>query len=242
MSGWEPEEMRAQLLRFAEDIRELYRQERERSSDLQRVLGELHHAYISTMETLAHLVEAKDADTRRHLDRTSEYGLALARLIDPGLAANPGLARGFLLHDIGKIGIPDGILTKPGPLSPAEWDRMRTHPLVGAHILSSIRFLREAVEVIRHHHERFDGSGYPDGLAGEEIPLAARIFAVVDAFDAMTSDRPYRRAMPPEEAIEEIVRCSGRHFDPEVVEPFLILADDLVPREHGLPQAAVGRS
>jgi ribonuclease P protein subunit RPR2 len=234
--------VRAQLLRFAEDIRELYREERLRTKELERVLGELHGAYISTMNTLAHLVEAKDADTRRHLDRTSRYGLALARVIDPDLASSPGLAEGFLLHDIGKIGIPDRILTKPGPLLSPEWARMRTHPLVGAQIVSSISFLGDAVDVIRHHHERFDGSGYPDGLAGDEIPLSARIFAVVDAFDAMTTDRPYRTAGPSEAAIEEIVRCSGSHFDPEVVEPFLIMAEDLVPPtlDRELPPAVAG--
>jgi response regulator RpfG family c-di-GMP phosphodiesterase len=184
-------------------------------------------AYVATMETLAYLVEAKDADTRRHLERTSVYGIALTRLIDPDLAGSPGLAEGFLLHDIGKVSFPERILTKPGPLYPSEWARMRTHPRVGAEIVSPIGFLREALDVIRHHHEKFDGSGYPDGLAGDDIPLAARIFAVVDAFDAMTTDRPYRRAMTTLQAIEEIARCSGRHFDPEIVEPFLILADGL---------------
>jgi ribonuclease P protein subunit RPR2 len=225
----ELETARAQLLRFAEDVRDLYRQERQRARDLRRVLRELNDSYISTMETLAHMVEAKDSDTRRHLERTSELALALARLIDPELAQRPQVAQGFLLHDIGKVGIPEGILTKPGPLYASEWAQMRTHPLIGAQIVSRIRFLGDAVDVIRHHHEKFDGSGYPQGLRGEEIPLSARIFSVADAFDAMTSDRPYRTAMPAEDAIEEIVRCSGAHFDPEVVEPFLVLAEELAP-------------
>jgi response regulator RpfG family c-di-GMP phosphodiesterase len=219
---------RAQLMRFAEDIRDLYAAERDRTRELERVLGELHEAYISTMETLAHLVEAKDADTRLHLDRTSKYGIALTRLIDPELAENPEVAQGFLLHDIGKVSIPERILTKPGPLYASEWAHMRTHPLVGARIVSSLRFLGPAVDVIRCHHEKFDGSGYPHALSGDQIPLAARIFAVVDAFDAMTSDRPYRNAMPAEDATREIAQCSGTHFDPEVVEPFLIMAEEFL--------------
>jgi putative nucleotidyltransferase with HDIG domain len=224
---------RAQLLRFAEDVRELYGLERQRAGDLQRVLEELNESYISTMETLAQMVEAKDSDTRRHLERTSELALALARMIDPDLAQRPHVVQGFLLHDIGKLGVPEEILTKPGPLGPSEWALMRRHPLLGARIVSPIRFLGDAVDVIRDHHEKFDGSGYPRGLRGHEIPLSARIFSVADAFDAMTSDRPYRSAIPSEEAIEEIVRCSGAHFDPEVVEPFLILAEDLEPAALG---------
>jgi HD-GYP domain-containing protein (c-di-GMP phosphodiesterase class II) len=220
---------RAQLLRFAEDVRDLYRQERQRARDLQRVLGELNDSYISTMETLAHMVEAKDPDTRRHLERTSELALAVARRIDPDLARRPQLAHGFLLHDIGKVGISERILTKAGPLTAQEWAQMQTHPLIGVRIVSPIRFLGDAVDVIRHHHEKFDGSGYPMGLRGREIPLSARIFSVADAFDAMTSDRPYRPAMRAEDAIEEIAVCSGAHFDPEVVDPFLTLGEELAP-------------
>jgi HD-GYP domain-containing protein (c-di-GMP phosphodiesterase class II) len=219
---------RAQLLRFAEDFRDLYRQERRHARDVERVLEELDASCIATMETLAQLVEAKDADTRRHLDRTSAYAVALARLIDPDLAERPHLLQGFHLHDIGKVGVSERILTKPGPLHPSEWAEMRTHPVVGAEIVSPIRFLGDAIDVIRFHHERFDGSGYPDGLAGDGIPLPARIFAVVDAFDAMTSERPYRRAMPAERAVDEITRCSGTQFDPEVVEPFLAMAERML--------------
>ena len=216
---------RAQLVRCAEDIRELYRRERRASRELELALGELYRSSMATMDTLAHLVEAKDAGTGRHLDRTSRHALALARLIDPELAHRPQLVHGFRLHDIGKVGIPEAILTKPGPLRESEWARMRTHPVVGADIVAPIRFLGDAVDVIRFHHERFDGSGYPDGLSGEEIPLSARIFAVADAFDAMTSDRPYRAAMPAARALEEIARCSGSHFDPRVVEPFLLMVE-----------------
>jgi response regulator RpfG family c-di-GMP phosphodiesterase len=218
--------VRGQLMAFAKDIRELYRQERERSRDLQEALNELSQSYLATMETLAFLVEAKDVGTRQHLDRTQHYALALTRIIDPELAARPETAHGFLLHDIGKVGISERILAKRGPLTTKEWAEMRTHPLLGAQIVNPIRFLGDAVDVIRFHHERFDGAGYPHGLRGEQIPLVARIFSVVDAFDAIISERPYRPARSTEEALEEIVRSSGSHFDPEVVEAFLILAED----------------
>lgn len=229
--------VRGQLMAFAKDIRELYRQERERSRDLQEALNDLSQSYLATMETLAFLVEAKDVGTRQHLDRTQHYALALTRIIDPELAARPETAHGFLLHDIGKVGISERILAKRGPLTAKEWAEMRTHPLVGAQIVNPIRFLGDAVDVIRFHHERFDGAGYPHGLRGEQIPLVARIFSVVDAFDAITSERPYRSASPTEQALEEIVRSSGSHFDPEVVEAFLILAEDsLTPRLAGVAE------
>jgi HD-GYP domain-containing protein (c-di-GMP phosphodiesterase class II) len=218
--------VRGQLLAFAKDIRDLYRQERQRAQDLQQALDEVSESYLSTMETLAFLIEAKDAGTRKHLDRTQSYALALARLIDPALADRPEIAHGFLLHDIGKVGVPERILAKQGPLTSAEWAEMRTHPLLGAQIVAPIRMLGDAVDVIRFHHERFDGTGYPHGLKRQQIPLPARIFSVVDSFDAITSERPYRKARSPEDALDEIVRSSGTQFDPEIVEAFLILAED----------------
>src|SRR5581483_3040757 len=133
---------------------------------------------------------------------------------------------GFFLHDIGKVGIPEHILCKVGPLSAEEWNVMRAHPAIGAQIVAPIRFLGNAALVIRHHHERFDGSGYPDGLRGSDIPLAARIFAVADAFDAMTSDRPYRRALSVERAIEEICDGGGSQFDPDVVRVFVDMVEE----------------
>lgn len=217
---------RSQLMEFARDIRELYRRERQRSRDLEQALADLHASYFSTMETLAFLIEAKDVGTRRHLDRTRDLALALTRVIDPELAEQPQTAHGFLLHDIGKIGIPEDVITKQGPLSSSEWSIMRTHPVVGAHIVTPIRMLGDAVDVVRFHHERYDGSGYPHGLQGEDIPLLARIFTVVDAFDAITSDRPYRSGQTPEAAMEEILRCSGSQFDPEVVEAFVVLIEE----------------
>ena len=216
---------REQLVEFARDIRELYRRERERSHELEQTLSELHDAYFSTMETLASLVEAKDVGTRRHLDRTRDVAMALTRVVAPELADRPETAHGFLLHDIGKVAIPENLLTKRGALTASEWAVMRTHPLIGAQIVTPIKVLGESIEVVRFHHERYDGSGYPYGLRGDRIPLAARIFTVADAFDAMTSNRPYRPARSPGAAVDEIVRCSGSQFDPEVVEAFVLVME-----------------
>lgn len=228
---------RSQLVEFARDVRELYRRERQRARELEQALEDLHASYFSTMETLAFLIEAKDVGTRRHLDRTRDLAMALTGIVAPELAERPEISHGFLLHDIGKVGIPEDVLTKRGPLSPSEWSVMRTHPVVGAHIVTPIRVLGEAVDVVRFHHERYDGSGYPHGLEGEDIPLSARIFSVVDAFDAITSDRPYRPARSSDAAVAEILRCSGTQFDPEVVEAFVLLLDEqgdsiLVEHQH----------
>jgi cyclic di-GMP phosphodiesterase len=215
-----------QLIVFARELGELYHLERERSAELERVLGNLQETYLATMKSLAQVIEAKDLTTRGHLDRTQSYGVALARRIDPALADGPELGYGFFLHDIGKVGIPESILCKTGPLSPAEWDVMRTHPTIGAQIVEPMRFLGDAALVIRHHHERFDGTGYPEGLAGEDIPVSARIFAIADSFDAMTSDRPYRKALPIDRALSEIQAGAGTQFDPAVVEVFTDLIEE----------------
>jgi ribonuclease P protein subunit RPR2 len=209
-----------QLIVFARELGELYRLERARSAELERVLASLQETYIATMKSLAQVIEAKDATTRGHLDRTQTYGLTLAGRVDADLLTEE-LGYGFFLHDIGKVGIPEHILCKRGPLSAKEWQVMRTHPLVGAQIVAPIAFLQGAVELVRHHHERFDGTGYPDGLRGDRIPLAARVFAVADSFDAMTSDRPYRSAMGVERALAEIQGGAGTQFDPEVVRVFV---------------------
>jgi HD-GYP domain-containing protein (c-di-GMP phosphodiesterase class II) len=214
-----------QLIVFAREIGELYRLERSRRAELEIVLKNLQDTYIATMKSLALVIEAKDSATRGHLERTQAYGLAITRRIDGDLES-PTLGYGFFLHDIGKVGIPEHILRKGGPLSGSEWNVMRMHPLIGAQIVAPMSFLTTTVELIRHHHERFDGSGYPDGLHADAIPLPARIFAVADSFDAMTSDRPYRGSIGIERALGEIHGGSGRQFDPEVVRVFVQMIED----------------
>ena len=145
----------------------------------------------------------------------------MTEAVDPTLLDDPGLEYGFLLHDIGKIAIPNHVLDKPGPLNPAEWQVMQTHPTIGAEILSDVTLLEgQGIDVVRSHHERWDGGGYPDGLAGADIPLGARIFALADALDAMTSDRPYRTALDWTRTTDEILAGNGRQFDPRVVRAF----------------------
>jgi HD-GYP domain-containing protein (c-di-GMP phosphodiesterase class II) len=216
-----------QLIVFARELGDLYRLERRRSSELEQEHESLQGTYIATMKSLAQVIEAKDLTTRGHLDRTQAYGLALARRINPELAKAPVLGYGFFLHDIGKVGIPEQILCKEGPLSVDEWTVMRNHPIIGAQIVAPIAFLADAVELIRHHHERFDGGGYPDGLRGKEISIAARIFSVADSFDAMTSTRPYRSPMTVERTLAEIRGGAGTQFDPEVVQVFV----DMIERD-----------
>jgi ribonuclease P protein subunit RPR2 len=220
-----------QLIVFAREIGELYRLERSRNAELEAVLQSLQDTYLATMKSLATVIEAKDQTTRGHLDRTQVFGLALAHRIDPELAASPTLGYGFFLHDIGKVGIPEHILCKAGPLSVDEWTVMRNHPIIGAQIVAPIAFLADTVELIRHHHERFDGSGYPDGLEGESIPLGARIFSVADSFDAMTSDRPYRGSIGIDRALEELRNGAGSQFDPLVVGVFVDMVESHEPGE-----------
>jgi HD-GYP domain-containing protein (c-di-GMP phosphodiesterase class II) len=224
----DPEALQRQLLVFTKDITEIYKRERSRAEELEVALGELKTAYLETIRSLAFVVEAKDAYTGQHLERCRVYGMALMQSL--GIAADyPDAEYGFLLHDAGKVGIPERILSKPGPLTAAEWRVMRTHPLIGYQMVSGIPFLKSAAEIVRYHHEMFDGSGYPEGLKAEEIPLPARVFSVVDAFDAMTTDRPYRAALPLEYAAGEIERMGGTQFDPDVAKVFAPLCERLVP-------------
>jgi putative nucleotidyltransferase with HDIG domain len=204
------DEKEMQLQRYAADLRETFKAERERAD-------ELRASYVATVRALTNAVEARDAYTAKHAERVAAYGLELARRIDPELTQNPQTEFGFLLHDIGKVAIPDGILHKPEPLAEEERQLMRRHPVIGWEILKQIPFLASAAGIVRAHHERWDGSGYPDGLSGEEIPLEARIFAVADALDAITTDRPYRPAAALAEARAAIARGAGTQFDPGVV-------------------------
>jgi HD-GYP domain-containing protein (c-di-GMP phosphodiesterase class II) len=183
---------------------------------------ELHE---HTVAALAAALELRDDETGGHAHRVTELGLALARVVDPDLAADSRLRFGFLLHDIGKIGIPDAILLKRGQLSEDEQRQMEHHTSLGVHLVSSLPHLQGiATDVIAYHHERWDGAGYPWGLAREAIPLPARIFTIADAFDAMTNDRPYQPAKSVGDAIEEIVRQQGGQFDPDLAQAFVPLA------------------
>ena len=181
----------------------------------------LADAYTQTLEALGAALDSRGVGTESHSRRVHGYSLALAREHGVKPEDLPDLAHGVLLHDIGKIGITDAILLKPGKLTPDEWKVMRSHPEIGKRLIEKIPFLHNAIPVVWCHHEKWDGSGYPRGLEGDEIPLNARIFSVVDAFDAMTFDRPYSKAIPFDAAITEIKRCAGAHFDPSVVESFL---------------------
>ena len=206
-----PEE---QLLLYARDLRHLLEIERG-----QRLL--LQNAYQETVAALASALETKDTGTRAHSQRVQRYAISLASRIDGSLASDQTASYGFLLHDVGKIGIPDEILRKPGPLTEEERRLMQTHAALGEQMLGGVAFLKgTGLRVVRHHHERWDGSGYPDQLAGEQIPLGARVFAVADALDAMTSDRPYRPALRWSAAREEIVSQAELQFDPDVVDAF----------------------
>jgi len=181
----------------------------------------LQDAYHETVTALAGALESKDHGTAQHSQRVHHYAVELARSVAPETAEDEGVAYGFMLHDVGKIGIPDRILQKPGPLTPAERRLMETHTVLGEQLLRGVSFLRgTGLEVVRSHHERWDGTGYPDRRAGTDIPVVARVFAVADALDAMTSDRPYRRAMSWAAAGRELVEQSGKQFDPAVVEAF----------------------
>ncbi|MCC6446504.1 MAG: response regulator [Armatimonadetes bacterium] len=204
--------------------RNLRRKRRERRHDIEhRQL--IHRAYDATLDALLKLLEVRDTETEGHSERVTAYTMALAATLDIVPSRFPTIERGALLHDVGKIGIRDSILHKPGPLTEEEWRIMKEHPLIGHRMIYKIEFLKESAPIILSHHERWDGKGYPQGLQGEEIPLEARIFAVADAFDAMTSPRPYKAALPFEDALLEIARCRGGHFDPLVVDAFLSIPE-----------------
>jgi putative nucleotidyltransferase with HDIG domain len=192
-----------QSLRYAEDVRRLYRQQQ--------------RAICQSLIALANALEAKDPYTRGHSERVAGVGRLIA--LELGLDADEvaAVAEAGLLHDIGKIGVPEGMLQKPGPLTAEEWQAMRRHPVVGAQIIAPFEVFARSAPLIRHHHERWDGSGYPDGLAGPAIPLGARIVAVADVFDALTSGRPYRTALARDAGLSQLLDEAGRSLDPSVV-------------------------
>jgi putative nucleotidyltransferase with HDIG domain len=212
-----------QLERYAADLRETFKSERDRSQELTR-------SYMATVRALSNAVEARDAYTGRHAERVTHFAMEIGRELGLPTADTPEVEFGFLLHDVGKLAVPDAILFKPGPLTSDERALMSQHTIVGAEIMRDIEFLAEASQVVRSHHERWDGNGYPDGLAGEEIPLHARVFAVADVFDALTTNRPYRVALSFPRARAMIDEQLGSHFDPQVVVAFRRIDDGVLRR------------
>jgi putative nucleotidyltransferase with HDIG domain len=213
---------RKNLVEQTQRMRLLEETVNERTAELRRLLDSLHDASEITLEALVAALDAREHETQAHSKRVSEYTLYLAREMSVDALDLDVIRRGAMLHDIGKIGIPDSILLKPGKLTDEEFDVIRTHTTIGAQLLSGSQapLLQLAEEIALTHHERWDGSGYPAGLAGDRIPIAGRIVSVVDVFDALTHDRPYKDAWPIGAAVEEILRQAGRQFDPAVVEAF----------------------
>jgi putative two-component system response regulator len=198
-----------------------YRKLMKQQADLLQAHHELQDAYEATLKGWVRALDFRDNETGDHSRRVTLLTVELARLMGINEDELVHVRRSALLHDIGKIAVPDSILHKTGPLTEAEWDIMRKHPQIAIEMLEPIEYLRPALAIPFNHHERWDGTGYPRGIKGEEIPLAARIFAVVDVWDALSSDRPYRKAWPYDKIVEHMRQQSGTHFDPKVVELFL---------------------
>jgi putative nucleotidyltransferase with HDIG domain len=206
--------------------RSLEQRVREKTAELSAALREIETAYANTLNALVAALDAREHETSDHSQRVVRYTLAVAKRLGIADTDVPDLSRGALLHDIGKIGVPDAILLKPGKLTPEEWVEMRKHPQTGFTILQPIPFLAAPAEIVLAHQERVDGGGYPRGLTGDQIPIGARIFSIADTFDAITSNRPYRRSASVEAARAEIQRCSGVQFDRACAEAFLSFSID----------------
>jgi putative two-component system response regulator len=196
---------------------------RDQSEVIRTVMGEINLSYKHTLTALIKALDAREKEVGTHSDRVMAYARLLAETAGIDESGRAVITKGALMHDIGKIGVSDNILLKPGKLDQAEWEVMRQHPRVGFEILAGIRHFAGAAELVLSHHEHYDGAGYPNGLSGESIPIGARTFAIVDTLDAMTSDRPYRRALSFQAVREEMVSCSGHQFDPKLVEIFLAI-------------------
>lgn len=202
-----------------------YRKLHEKQANLEKAHNQLLASYDATIEGWSRAMSLRDTETEQHTKRVTELSERLARMAGMSSEALLHVRWGALLHDIGKLGVPDCILRKPGELTAEEWVEMRKHPQYALEMLAPIEYLTPALDIPYCHHERWNGSGYPRGLKGEEIPLAARIFAVVDVWDALTSDRPYRAALPEETAMKYIQENSGTHFDPQIVRLFVSLME-----------------
>jgi HD-GYP domain-containing protein (c-di-GMP phosphodiesterase class II) len=229
-------ERRATEAELAEKVLELERSNEQLlayAADLGELSQRLRATYRQTLESLGRAVDRRDGMTGGHCVRVADYSRILGeRILGSRLQPLQVLEYGALLHDIGKIAIPDAILRKDGPLTDEEWLVMRQHPTLGYEILNGIAFLSDSLPIVLHHHERFDGEGYPDGLRGEAIDIGARIFSVADAFDAMTADRHYRRALSLDEAMHEVRKHAGSQFDPAVVTTLEDVAETLYAERH----------
>jgi response regulator RpfG family c-di-GMP phosphodiesterase len=213
---------------------------REKTAELQHALVDVEHAYNNTLLALVAALDAREHETSDHSQRVVRYTLAIAMRLGIQGAELADIGRGALMHDIGKIGVPDSILLKPGPLTPGEWEEMRKHPEIGFNILKGIPFLAVPADIVLSHQERFDGNGYPRLLSGRQIHVGARIFMVADTLDAITSDRPYRRAQTYQAARAEIRRCSGTQFDKEIVQAFLSISPDELASMRYAPESPAG--
>ncbi len=206
--------------------KKLERKVRDRTTELRNALRDIAHTYQSTLLALVAALDAREHETSDHSQRVVRYTNAIAERLSIKGQELEEIGRGALLHDIGKIGVPDAVLLKPGKLTPEEWQEMRKHPDIGFQMIQNIPFLATPAQIVLSHQERWDGQGYPRNLRGQEIHIGARIFAVADTLDAMTSDRPYRKGTTFANAIAEIKRCAGTQFDPEVVKAFLDIGEE----------------
>lgn len=190
-------------------------------NEIKKINAELENAYLESIQTLRYTVEAKDSYTRGHSDRVAEYSVLIGEALNLSASELKTLHIGGLFHDIGKIGVPDSILLKESRLTDDEYSEIKNHPSIGAHILSTAKIFSDIIPIVKHHHEKYDGTGYPGRLSGDNIPYLARITAIADSFDAMTSKRTYRNSLPIETVISEFERCKGTQFDPELTDVFL---------------------
>lgn len=213
------------LTAYIKELDQTKKELNQKNEELKKLFNEMQYGYLQTVMSLANSIEAMDAYTRGHCQRVMEISCEVARVLGLGNEEIEDLRYAAILHDIGKIGVPTNILNKNGSLTKEEFEEIKKHPEIAYNILKDVKFLSKALNGILQHHERYDGKGYPNGLKGEEMCIFGRIMCVADAFDAMTSDRPYRKGMKVEDAMAELERCKGTQFDPDIVDMFLFLMD-----------------